>query len=180
MNQGKTIFAQILETIPWRRFQTCVDRHRGDWHVQSFDCNEFFRVMLFAQLTFRDSLKDIVACLNAAPRRLYHIGIRSNLTKSNLAHANNTRDWRIFRAPFPQHSAQVLIHDAVELYADEPLGWDTDACVYALDATTIDLCLALFPWAHFRRICKRAKGAVKMHTMISLRGKIPARNGVAN
>jgi hypothetical protein len=164
MNQGKTIFSQILETIPWMRFQACVDQYKGDWHVQTFDCNEFFRVMLFAQLTFRDILKDIVSCLNAMPKRLYHIGIRSRLTRSNLAHANNKRDWRIFR-----DFAQVLIKDAVGLYADEPLGWDTDACVYALDATTIDLCLSLFPGANFRR----TKGAVKMHTMINLRGKIP-------
>lgn len=164
MYEGKMILAQVLSIVPWRRFQTCVDRYKGDWKVKSFYCHEFFRVMVFAQVTRRSSLSETVLCLKALSRHLYHIGIRSRITKSNLIHANRHRPWRIF-----YDFAQVLIHEARPLYQKDSLDLDVDSCVHALDSTTIDLCLSLFPWAHFRR----KKAAIKMHTMINLQGKIP-------
>jgi transposase len=164
MYEGKLIFSQLMDFVPWRRFQTCVKRYRGDYKVKTYPCAEQFRVMAFAQLTYRHSLREIETCLRAVKTKLYHMGIRSTICHSNLAHANNQRDWRIY-ADF----AQVLIQRAKQLYLDEDLGLDLDATVYALDASTIDLCLSMFPWAKFRK----AKGAVKLHTLMNLQGSIP-------
>ena len=164
MYTGKIIFAQLMVFLPWRRFQTCVNRYSGDYKVKTFTCADQFRVMAFAQLTYRESLRDIEACLQAMSSKLYHMGVRSNVSRNNLAHANETRDWRIY-AEF----AQILITRARELYLDEDLGIDLEATIYALDSTTIDLCLALFPWARFRS----TKGAIKLHTLMNLRGSIP-------
>ena len=161
---GTTIFAQIMNLLPWRRFETCVARYQGDHKVKTFKCAEHFRVMAFAQLTYRESLRDIEACLRAMSSRLYHMGIRSTVSRNNLAHANETRDWRIY-ADF----AQILINRAKALYANEQLGMDLDTTVYALDSTTIDLCMTLFPWARFRK----TKSAIKLHTLMNLRGSIP-------
>jgi hypothetical protein len=164
MLAGSTIFTQIMELLPWRRFQTCVRRYQGDYKVKTFNCAEHFRVMAFAQLTYRESLRDIETCLRVMGTRLYHMGIRSTVSRNNLSHANETRDWRIY-ADF----AQILIGRAKMLYADDPLGVDLDSTVYALDATTIDLCMNLFPWARFRK----TKSAIKLHTLMNLRGSIP-------
>ena len=164
MHEGKMVFSQFMELVSWKSFQACVARHRGVWKVKSFYCSEFFRVMVFAQLTGRESLSEIVLCLNAVSYHLYHVGIQSTFTKSNLAHANNQRHWKIF-----YDYAQVLISRATPLYRNEPSELDVDGCVYALDSTTIDLCLSLFPWARFRK----TKSAIKMHTIINLQGKIP-------
>jgi hypothetical protein len=153
-----------MDFVPWRRFQTCTDRYRGDWKVHQFKCAEYFRVMAFAQLTYRESLRDIISCLDAMRPKLYHMGIRSNVSRNNLSNANNVRNWRIF-ADF----AQILIHRAKSLYTNQPLDIDLDATVYALDSTTIDLCLTLFPWATFRT----TKSAVKVHTLMNLQGNIP-------
>jgi hypothetical protein len=153
-----------MDFVPWRRFQTCVNRYGGDYKVGSYHCAEQFRVMAFAQLTYRHSLREVEACLRVVKPKLYHLGIHSRISHSNLAHANHQRDWRIY-ADF----AQILIHRAKQLYLGDDLGLDLDATVYALDATTIDLCLSLFPWAKFRR----AKGAVKLHTLLNLQGDIP-------
>ena len=164
MHSDKLVFSQIMNIVPWRRFQTCVDRYYGDWKIHSFKCSEYYRVMAFAQLTYRESLRDITSCLDAMHTKLYHMGIRSNVSRNNLSNANNVRDWRIF-ADF----AQILIHRAKQLYINQPLGIDLDASVYALDSTTIDLCLTIFPWATFRR----TKSAVKVHTLMNLQGNIP-------
>ncbi len=164
MNAGTTIFSQIMNFVPWRRFQTCVHRYQGDYKIKTFRCSEHLKTMSFAQLTYRESLRDIEACLRAMGVRLYHMGIKSAVSRNNLAHANETRNWRIY-ADF----AKILIHQAKKLYVDEPLGVDLKSAVYALDASTIDLCMSLFPWAHFRR----TKSAIKLHTLMNLRGNIP-------
>ncbi len=164
MHTGSTIFAQIMNLLPWRRFQTCVARYQGDYKIKTFKCAEHFRVMAFAQLTNRESLRDIETCLRVMGSRLYHMGIKSRVSRNNLAHANETRDWRIY-ADF----AQILINRAKTLYAKEPLAMDLDSTVYALDSTTIDLCMSMFPWARFRR----TKSAIKLHTLMNLRGYIP-------
>ena len=164
MLTGSTIFTQIMELLPWRRLQTCVSRYHGDYKVKTFKCAEHFRVMAFAQLTYRESLRDIETCLRVMGTRLYHMGIRSNVSRNNLSHANETRDWRIY-ADF----AQILIDRAKILYADDQLGADLNSTVYALDATTIDLCMNLFPWARFRK----TKSAIKLHALLNLRGSIP-------
>ncbi len=164
MYSGTTVFSQLMQHLPWRRFQTFVDRYQGDYKVKTFRCTEHFRVMAFAQLTYRESLRDIEACLRAMEPKLYHMGIHSSVSRNNLSNANENRDWRIY-AEF----AQVLIQDARELYANDSTFPDLDATVYALDSTTIDLCMTLFPWAHFRR----TKSAVKMHTLLNLCGNIP-------
>ena len=164
MYTGSTIFSQLMDFLPWRRFQTCVDRYSGNYKVKTFTCADQFRVMAFAQLTYRESLRDIEACLRAMRPKLYHMGIRSTISRNTLAHANETRDWRIY-ADF----AQILITKAQKLYVDEDLGIDLEATLYALDSTTIDLCLSLFPWARFRT----TKGAIKLHTLMNLRGSIP-------
>ncbi|MDF7809635.1 IS4 family transposase, partial [Pontiellaceae bacterium B12219] len=158
------IFSQLMQQLPWPKFQACVERYRGDYKVKTFRCTEHFRVMAFAQLTYRESLRDIETCLRVMKPKLYHMGIHSSVSRNNLSNANEKRDWRIY-ADF----AQILIGQAKNLYLDDDLFPDLDGTVYALDATTIDLCLALFPWAHFRK----AKGAVKMHTLLNLSGNIP-------
>lgn len=164
MNYGRSIFSQIMDFLPLYDLKKCIRRYRGDYKVQSFTCLNQFYTMTFAQLTYRESLRDIEACSNALQSKLYHLGIRSKITRSTLADANNTRDWRIY-ADF----AQVLINIARPLYAQEDIGLELDEMVYALDSTTIDLCLTLFPWAKFRR----RKAAVKMHTLIDIHGSIP-------
>jgi hypothetical protein len=164
MYAGAVIFSQLMQHLSWRRFQTIVDRYQGDYKAKTFRCAEQFRVMAFAQLTYRESLRHIEAYLRAVGPKLYHMGIRSTVSRNNLSNANKTRDSRIY-AEF----AQILIQQAKELYADDSTFSDLDATVYALDSTTIDLCMTLFPWAHFRR----AKSAVKMHTLLNLCGNIP-------
>jgi len=165
MNQGKLVFAQLTQHLPLTTFRRCVARYRGDFKTQSFSCLDQFLCMAFAQLTYRESLRDIEACLRAQSPKLYHMGIRSNIARNTLANANASRDWRIY-ADF----AQSLIGIARRLYVDEPFGVDLKNTVYALDTTTIDLCLSVFPWAPFRA----TKAAVKMHTLLDLRGNIPS------
>jgi hypothetical protein len=165
MNAGKTIFAQLMDFIPAHEFARCVDRYQGNYKVSRFSCWDQFLCMAFAQLTYRESLRDIETCLRALGPRLYHAGIRGPIAHSTLADANETRDWRIYA-----DLAQVLIRTARELYAQEDFGVDLAQAVYALDCTTIDLCLSLFPWARYR--AKNA--AVKMHTLLDLHGNIPA------
>jgi len=164
MNSGQTIFSQLMEFIPTYEFNQCVRRYNGNYKIKKFTCREQFLCMAFAQLTYRESLRDIQACLRAANKKLYHMGIRSRVSRNTLAHANQIRDWRIY-AEF----AQVLICEARKLYANEDFGVQLEQTVYALDSTTIDLCLSLFPWALFRK----RKAAVKLHTLIDLRGNIP-------
>jgi hypothetical protein len=164
MNSGKSIFAQLMDFLPSKSFQRCVKRYQGDHKLKTFSCWDQFLCMTFAQLTYRESLRDIEACLRAQQTKLYHLGIRGKVSRNTLAHANSVRDWRIY-ADF----AQVLITRARALYADDSFGVELAQTVYALDATTIDLCLALFPWAKFRK----HKGAVKLHTLLDLRGSIP-------
>jgi hypothetical protein len=165
MNTGKTLFAQIMDFLPWKTFHRIVARHGGDKGVRSLTCAEQFRAMAFAQLTYRESLRDIEACLLAQAAKLYHMGFREPVARSTLADANESRDWRIY-ADF----AQRLIAQARALYASEDLGLELSNTVYALDSTTIDLCLSVFPWAHFRT----TKAAVKMHTLLDLKGSIPS------
>jgi hypothetical protein len=165
MNMGKTLFAQVLEYVPWKTFGRIIERHGGDAGVRTLGCADVFRVMAFAQLTWRESLRDIEACLAANQSKLFHMGLKGVPARSTLSDALNLRDWRIYHA-----LAMRLIARARELYAKEPLGIELDATVYALDATTIDLCLSLFHWAPFRS----TKAAVKLHTLLDLRGAIPA------
>ncbi len=165
MFTGKLVFTQAMDHLPLHTFRRCVQRYDGNRYIKNFSCQEQFRCMAFAQFTYRESLRDIEACLNAQSSKLYHMGIRSSVARSTLADANERRDWRIY-ADF----AQSLIQIARQLYAGEDLGLELDNTVYALDATTIDLCLAVFPWAHFRQ----AKAAVKLHTLLDLRGNIPS------
>jgi hypothetical protein len=164
MYAGSTIFTQIMNLLPWRPFQTCVTRYQGDYKVKTFKCAEHFRVMAFAQLTYRESLRDIETCLRVMGSRLYHMGFKSTVSRNNLSRANENRDWRIY-ADF----AQILIGRAKILYANEQLGSDLNSTVYALDSTTIDLCMSMFPWARFRK----TKSAIKLHTLMNLRGCIP-------
>jgi len=165
MNIGKTLFAQLMDFLPWKTFHRLVDRCDGDRYVKSMTCAEQFRVMAFAQLTYRESLRDIEVCLSAQGAKLYHMGFRHEIKRSTLADANETRDWRI-HAEF----AQRLIEQARTLYAGDSFGLALEHTTYALDSTTIDLCLSLFPWALFRT----TKSAVKMHTLLDLRGNIPS------
>ena len=165
MNSGKSIFAQLMDFTPAYEFRKCVERYNGNYKIITFSCWDQYLCMAFAQLTYRESLRDIQACLRATQFRLYHLGIRGKVSRNTLAHANQTRDWRIY-ADF----AQVLITKARRLYAADSFGIELDQAVYALDSTTIDLCLALFPWAEFRK----RKGAVKLHTLLDLRGNIPS------
>jgi transposase len=165
MNTGKTLFAQLMDFLPWSTFMRIVARYGGDRAVRTLPCAEQFRVMAFAQLTYRESLRDIEACLSAQAAKLYHMGFREPVRRSTLADANEARDWRIY-AEF----AHRLIAQARRLYAGESLGVDLTNTVYALDSTTIDLCLSMFPWAHFRS----TKAAVKLHTLLDLRGNIPS------
>jgi hypothetical protein len=165
MNAGRTVFSQIMDFAPWYHFDQCVARYGGDQGVRRFSCRDQFLCMAFAQLTQRQSLRDIEACLRAREEKLYHMGFRGRVSRNTLAVANEKRHWRIY-ADF----APVLIHQARYLYCDEPLGIDLRNTIYALDSTTIDLCLSLFPWARFRR----TKGAIKLHTLLDLRGSIPS------
>ena len=165
MNVGKTLFAQVMEYVPWKTFGRIIKRHGGDAGVRTLDCADLFRVMAFSQLTWRESLRDIEVCLAANQAKLFHMGLSAAPARSTLADALNARDWLIYHAV-----AMRLIVRARELYAKEPMGIELDATVYALDATTIDLCLSLFDWAPFRS----TKAAVKMHTLLDLRGAIPA------
>jgi hypothetical protein len=164
MNVGQTVFAHLIHPLPSYEFQKCVARYRGDAHFRGFSCWDQYLAMGFAQLTYRESLRDIEACLRSVSGKLYHMGFRGRVVRTNLAGANEAHDWRIF-ADF----AQVLIRIARPLYAHDPIGVDLDQSLYALDSTTIDLCLSLFPWAKFRK----HKGAVKMHTLLDLHGNIP-------
>ena len=164
MNLGRTVFAQIIEHLPAYEFQKCVARYRGDSHPRGFSCLDQYLAMAFAQLTYRESLRDIEACLRSVGRKLYHMGWRGKVSRTTLADANERHDWRIYA-----DLAQVLIGIARPLYAHDPIGVDLAHSLYALDSTTIDLCLSLFPWARFRK----HKAAVKMHTLLDLHGNIP-------
>ncbi len=165
MHTGKTLFAQVMDFLPWKTFHRIVTRYRGDHRVRTLSCAEQFRCMAFAQLTYRESLRDIEVCLSAQAAKLYHMGLRKPVSRSTLADANERRDWRIY-ADF----AQRLITQARKLYAADSFGVDLSNTVYALDATTIDLCLSMFPWAPFRS----TKAAIKLHTLLDLRGAIPS------
>ena len=164
MNTGRTIFAQLMDLLPLAEFRRCVNRYQGDYKVQSFSCLDQFLSLAFAQLTYRESLRDIETCLRAHQSQLYHMGFRGAVSRNTLANANQQRDWRIY-ADF----ARLLITQARTLYQQEPFGVELDQTVYAFDSTTIDLCLSLFPWAQFRR----HKSAVKLHTLLDLHGNIP-------
>jgi hypothetical protein len=165
MHAGKLIFAQLMEFAPWHTFRRLVAKYQGNFNVRTFTCLDQFLCMAFAQLTYRESLRDVEACLRAQPSKLYHLGLRGHISRSALADANESRDSRIY-CDF----AQALIRIARDLYAKESLGIDLSETVYALDSTTIDLCLSLFPWAGFRK----TKAAVKLHTLLDLRGGIPS------
>jgi hypothetical protein len=165
MNVGQTVFSQLMEFVPMYEFRKCVDRYQGHYKVKSFSCWDQFLCMAFAQLTYRESLRDIEACLRAHQPKLYHMGFRSTMARNTLANANAVRDWRIF-----SDFAQVLIGIARPLYAGEELGFQFDKAVYALDSTVIDLCLVLYPWATFRK----RKAAIKLHTLLDVRARIPS------
>ena len=165
MNQGQTVFSQIMNHLPKHSFRNCVKKYSGNYKVHSFSCWEQFLVMSFAQLTYRESLRDIESCLRAMQNKLYHIGIKSKISRSTLADANEKRDWRIY-----SDFAHILINIAKELYKDENLFDDLNETIYALDSTTIDLCLTLFPWAKFRK----TKSAIKLHTLLDLQNNIPS------
>src|SRR5713101_3036754 len=164
MNAGRTVFSQLIEFLPHQEFQKCVARYGGDRYLKNLSCWDHYLAMAFAQLTYRESLRDIEACLRSVSGKLYHMGFRGKVARSTLADANEARNWRIY-ADF----AQVLIAIARPLHARDPIGVDLEQSLYALDSTTIDLCLSLFPWAKFRR----RKAAVKMHTLLDLHGNIP-------
>jgi hypothetical protein len=165
MNSGRTVFSQLMDYLPTYEFQKCVNRYSGDYRSRSLSCRDQFLAMAFAQLTYRESLRDIETCLRSISGKLYHMGFRGKIARSTLADANESRDWRIY-ADF----AQTLIAIARPLYAHDPIGVELNESLYALDSTTIDLCLSLFPWAKFRR----HKAAVKMHTLLDLHGNIPS------
>src|SRR5437867_1867923 len=165
MHNGKLIFAQVMEFAPWHTFRRLIDKYHGDFNVRTFSCLDQFLCMAFAQMTYREGLRDVEACLRAQPSKLYHLGFHGHVSRSALADANESRDWRIYC-----EFAQALIRIARRLYAKESLGIDLAETVYALDSTTIDLCLSLFPWARFRK----TKAAVKLHTLLDLRGGIPS------
>jgi hypothetical protein len=164
MNFGKTIFAQLTDFLPVHEFRHCVERYQGHYKIKSFTCWDQFLCMAFAQLTYRESLRDIQACLRGSQQKLYHMGFRGKVSRNTLAHANQVRDWRIYG-----DFAQILIAHARRLYAHEDFGVELEEAVYAFDASTIDLCLSVFPWAKFRH----RKGAIKLHTLMDLRGSIP-------
>ena len=164
MYTGKLVFSQVMEHLPLHTFHQCVSRYKGNHKIKDFTCLDQYLCMAFAQLTYRESLRDIEACLRAQKKKLYHMGIRSNVSRNTLANANKVRDWRIYA-----DLAYSLIQTARSLYLNEDFGLELDQTAYALDATTIDLCLSVFPWAHFRQ----HKGAIKLHTLLDLRGNIP-------
>lgn len=165
MYPGRLVFSQVMDYLPIHTFRRCVQRYRGNHKIKYFKCLDQYLCMAFAQLTYRESLRDIEACLRAQRRKLYHMGIRSNVSRNTISNANKVRDWRIY-ADF----AQSLIHTARNMYSNEDFGVELDQTVYALDATTIDLCLSVFPWATFRN----TKAAIKLHTLMDLRGSIPS------
>ena len=164
MYHGQTVFSQVMDFLPQKKFRQCVNRYNGNYRIRSFTCYDQLLCMAFAQLTYRESLRDIECCLRAMREKLYHMGIRGKVSRSTLADANETRNWRIY-----SDFAQILIHEARRLYVDEDFGLELNETVYALDSSTIDLCLSVFPWARFRK----TKGAVKLHTLLDLRGDIP-------
>lgn len=164
MNSGSTVFSQLMEFVPRYEFRKCINRYHGQYKVKCFSCWEQYLSMAFAQLTYRESLRDIESCLRAAPEKLYHMGFRGLVARNTLANANSVRDWRIY-ADF----AQTMIGIARPLYVGEDLGFELEKTVYALDSTTIDLCLAVYPWARFRK----HKGAIKLHTLLDVRARIP-------
>lgn len=166
MNKGKTVFAQLMEFLPAYEFQKCVERYNGEHKVKEFSCMDQFLTMAFAQLTYRESLRDTVVCLDAAEKKLYHMGIRTKPTRNNLAHANSIRDWRIY-----QDFALVLVEKVIRQHENNPLSAECNLreAVFALDSTTIDICLSLFPWARFRK----RKGAVKLHTLLDVKSSMP-------
>jgi hypothetical protein len=164
MNQGQTIFSQVIDFLPKKKFCQCINRYHGNHRTRSFTCYDQFLCMAFAQLTYRESLRDIQCCLRAMQEKLYHVGIKGKVSRSTLADANENRDWRIY-----SDFAQILIHEARSLYIDDDFGLELKETVYALDSSTIDLCLSTFPWARFRK----TKAAVKLHTLLDLRGDIP-------
>jgi len=164
MNTGRTVFSQLMDFLPLKEFRRCVERYKGNYYLKSFSCLDQFLCMAFAQLSYRESLRDIESCLRAMQNKLYHMGIRSKVSRSTLADGNEKRDWRMY-ADF----AQVLINIARDLYVDDEFAVELNETVYAFDSSTIDLCLSLFPWARFRK----AKGPVKLHTLLDLRGNIP-------
>ena len=165
MNQGQTVFSQIMDYLPKHSLRKCINKYNGNYKVQSYSCYEQFMVMSFAQLTYRESLRDIENCLRVMRNKLYHMGIKSRVSRSTLADANEKRDWRIY-----SDFAHILINIAKELYRDENLFDELNEAIYALDSTTIELCLSLFPWAKFRK----TKGAVKLHTLLDLQSNIPS------
>ncbi|MHC4216263.1 MAG: IS4 family transposase [Planctomycetota bacterium] len=165
MNQGKAVFSQIMDFLPMAKFRRCIDRYNGNYRTRSFTCFDQFLCMAFAQLTYRESLRDIECCLRAMRGKLYHMGIRGKVSRSTIAYANENRDWRIY-CDF----AQILIHEARQLYSNDDFGLQLEETVYALDASIIDLCLSVFPWARFRK----TKGGIKLHTLLDLRGNIPS------
>jgi hypothetical protein len=165
MNTGKTIFSQVMEFLPLYEFRKCVERYQGDYKIKSFSCLDQFLCMAFAQLTFRESLRDIESCLRSMHSKLYHMGIRGQISRNTLANANNQRDWRIY-----SDFARVLIHTAKSLYSNDDFGIELSNTVYALDSTTIDLCLSVFPWAAY---CRDQAG-IRLHTLLNLRGPIPS------
>jgi transposase len=164
MYQGQTVFSQVLSFLSHKKFHQCVNRYGGNYRLRSFTCYDQLLCMAFAQLTYRESLRDIECCLRAVREKLYHMGIRGKVSRSTLADANENRDWRIY-----SDFAQILIHEARGLYVDDDFGLELKETVYALDSSTIDLCLSVFPWARFRK----TKAAVKLHTLLDLRGDIP-------
>lgn len=164
MYHGQTVFSQVMDFLPQKKFRQCVNRYSGNYRVRSFTCYDQLLCMAFAQLTYRESLRDIECCLRALKEKLYHMGIRGKVSRSTLADANETRDWRIY-----SDFAQILIDEARRLYVDDDFGLELKETVYALDSSTIDLCLSVFPWARFRK----TKGAIKLHTLLDLRGDIP-------
>lgn len=164
MYQGQTVFSQVMDFLSNYKFRQCVNRYNGNYRIRSFTCYDQFLCMAFAQLTYRESLRDIECCLRAMREKLYHMGMRGKISRSTLADSNETRDWRIY-----SDFAQVLIHEARGLYIDDDFGLELKETVYALDSSTIDLCLSVFPWARFRK----TKAAVKLHTLLDLRGDIP-------
>lgn len=164
MHQGRMVFAQVMDLVPWRKFQACAEHYHGDEKIYALTTKNFFKIMMFAQIAPRESLRDTVSCLNAVGEHLYGLGLPRHLVRTNIAHANHCRDWRIF-----YEIAQVLMTQTKQLYQTPQDRFHLEACIYALDSTTIDLCLALFPWAHFRR----TKSAVKMHVALDLQGEIP-------
>jgi hypothetical protein len=164
MNSGKTIFSQTMDFLPAYEFRQCVEGYHGNYKIKSFSCWDQFLCLAFAQLTYRESLRDIQACLRSSQLKLYHMGIRGKVSRNTLANANQVRDWRIY-----VDFAHVVIAQARSLYANDDFGFELEQAVYAFDATTIDLCLSLFPWAKFRQ----RKGAIKLHTLLDLRGSIP-------